>query len=417
MKQRIATILSVVALVVATFGAGFVVGQSSDSTPAAAQDSSRDEAFAPVFEAWEYLNTYYVDPLDQEMLIDGMLTGLLDSPGDPHTDYMNLSRYTDARDDLAGSYEGIGASVRPDPDSGILTIVRPFPDSPAEEAGLLPGDQIITVDGENVVGLEQEEIILLVKGPAGTPVVLGIQRDGQEAVLDITVTRGRIELPSLEYEILEGDVLYVLLYDFSQDADEELAAILAEEDVENLNGFILDVRGNTGGYLDTTLNIISMFVEEGPIFIQRGQDGEEEIIEAYGNPIAPTVPMVLLVDGFSASASELVTGAMQDYDRATVIGTQTYGKGSVQTWRELSNGGGIRITIARWYTPADRSVEPDGLAPDIELEYVPPAEGEAYERGNDNQIQFAIDYLLEEAEAVPAGPVAAAEAPAVAVPA
>ncbi|PJF40336.1 MAG: hypothetical protein CUN55_12855 [Phototrophicales bacterium] len=408
MKHRFISIVGIVCLVIGTFGAGFLVGHSQQS-PAAAQGISRDEAFAPVMQAWDYLHEYYVDPLSDDELVDGMLTGLMDAVGDPHTDYMNLSRYATAQEDLAGSYEGIGASVRPDPDTGILTIVRPFPDSPAERAGLLPGDQIITVDGQNVVGLEQEEIILLVKGPAGTDVVLGIQREGEPELLNITVTRGRIELPSLEYEVLENDILYVLLYDFSQDADEELAALLIEQDVENMNGLILDLRGNTGGYLDTTLSIISMFIEEGPIFIQRGRDGEEEIINAYGNPIAPTVPMVILVDGFSASASELTTGALQDYGRATIIGTQTYGKGSVQTWRELVNGGGIRITIARWFTPADRSVEPDGLTPDIELEYIAPDPDQPYVRAEDNQIQFAIEYLLEEAQRVPSGPVAAAK--------
>lgn len=410
MKHKFLTSLSILALAVATFGIGFISGQSQQP-PAAAQTSTRDEAFAPVFEAWDYLHDYYVDPLSDEDLVEGMLSGLMDTPGDPHTDYMNLSRYTSAQEDLAGSYEGIGATVREDPDTGILTIVRPFPDSPAEQAGLLPGDQIITVDGENVVGLEQEEIILLVKGPAGSQVILGIQRDGEDDLLNFSVTRGRIELPALEYEVLEGNVLYVLLYDFSQNADEELSELFTELDVENMDGLILDLRGNTGGYLDTTLNIISMFVDEGPIFIERGRDDQEDIINAYGNPIAPTVPMVVLVDGFSASASELTTGAMQDYDRATVIGTQTYGKGSVQTWRELSNGGGIRITIARWFTPANRSVEPDGLMPDIELEYIAPDPDQPYERANDNQINFALEYLQEEADRVPTGPVAEAIAP------
>ncbi len=410
MKHRILTGLSIAILVAATFGAGFLTGQSQQS-PAQAQSTNRDEAFAPIVEAWDYLHEYYIDPLSDEDLVEGMLLGLMNAPRDPHTDYMNLSRYTSAREDLAGTYEGIGATVRPDPDTGILTIVRPFPQSPAEQAGLLPGDQIITVDGENVVGLEQEQIILLVKGPAGSEVVLGIQREGVADVLEISVTRGRIELPSLEYEVLADDVLYVLLYDFSQDADEELATLFAELDVESMGGLILDLRGNTGGYLDTTLNIISMFVEEGPIFIQRGQNGTEEIINAYGNPIAPTVPMVILVDGFSASASELTTGALQDYERATIVGTQTYGKGSVQTWRNLSNGGGIRITIARWYTPADRSVEPDGLAPDIELDYIAPDPDQEYERANDNQIQFAIEFLNEQSVPAPAGPVAALTMP------
>lgn len=403
MKHRLITLLSLLMLISMAFGLGFITGTESQ-TPASAQDTGAEEAFTPLFEAWDLLHEYYVDPLDDEALIDGALAGLMDTPGDPNTDYMERERYTQAREGLTGSYEGIGATVRQDDDTGALVIIRPLPGSPAEAAGLLPGDQVVAVDGEDVLGLDQSVIISMVKGPAGTDVTLGIRRDAEEEVLSITVTRAQIDLPSLEYEVLEGNIGYVLLYNFGRDADEEMRAALLDMDSENLNGLILDLRGNTGGYLDTSLEIISMFIESGTIFIERGADGENQI-QAFGNPIAPRVPMVLLVDGFSASASELVTGALQDYERATAIGSQTFGKGSVQTWRDLSNGGGIRITISRWFTPSGRSVEPDGLMPDIELEYVEPDTGEAYDRANDNQIQFAVEFLLEARASK--GPVAA----------
>lgn len=396
MKQRLIALLSVTLLLSVVFGAGYYIGMQGQST-VTAQDSTMQAEFEPVFEAWELLHDLYVDPLDDEVLIDGMLTGLMDAAGDENTDYMNPDRYEQAVTNLSGNYEGIGATVEQNPDTGALTIVRPFPGSPAEAAGLLSGDAIIEVDGTNVLGMDQNAIINMVKGPAGTDVVLSVERSGVDGLIDITVTRQRIDLPTLEYEVLDGNIGYALLYSFGTNTDEDLRAALIEMDVQNLDGLILDLRGNTGGYLDTLLEITSMFVEEGTIFVQRDPSGENSI-QAFGNPIAPDVPMVVLVDGFSASASEVVMGTLQDYERATAIGTQTFGKGSVQTWHDLSNDGGIRITRSRWYTPEGRSVEPDGLLPDIVLEYEPPAEGETYERANDNQIQFALDFLTGEVD-------------------
>ncbi len=401
MKRQITTIISLLLLVSVTFGSGYILGAQSQQ-PATAQGASpRDALFAPFWEAWELLHEFYVDPLDDTALMEGALQGMMNAPGDTNTDYMSPDRYAQAREGLSGEYEGIGATVRQDEDTGALIIVRPLPGSPAETAGLLSGDQVVAVDGEDITGLDQDIIISMVRGPAGTEVVLGIRRDGNDEILEIAVPRARIALPSAEYEIFEDNIGYVLLYNFGQDSDVELAHILADMGVENLEGLILDLRGNTGGYLDTTLEIISMFISRGTIFIERGTDGAEQSIQAYGNPIAPTVPMVVLVDNFSASASELVAGALQDYNRATIIGTRTFGKGSVQTWRELSNGGGIRITISRWFTPNGHSVEPDGIEPDFVVEYEPPAEGEVYDRANDNQIQAAVEELRNRA---PTGP-------------
>lgn len=391
MKQRLTTLLSLLMLVTVVFGAGYYMGVQ-DQEPAAAQDPETQAEFEPLFEAWDLLHDLYVDPLDDDTLIDAMLTGLMNAAGDENTDYMNPERYDQAVTNLAGNYEGIGATVEQDPDTGALVIVRPFPGSPAEAAGLLAGDAIIAVDGKNIAGMEQNAIINMVKGPAGTDVVLTVERDGEEELLDITVTRQRIELPTMEYEILDGGIGYIQLYTFGANTASDVRNALLEMDANTLSGLILDMRGNTGGYLDTLLEITSMFIEEGTIFVQRDGSGEDRI-QAYGDPIAPDVPMVVLVDEFSASASEVVMGTLQDYDRATAVGTQTFGKGSVQTWHDLSNGGGIRITRSRWFTPDGRSVEPDGLVPDIELEYEPPAEGQPYDRAEDNQIQFAIDFL------------------------
>lgn len=395
MYRRLTTWISLIVLVALTFGSGYWLGQHQQPTPTVVAQGNppTEEVFAPFWEAWNLLHQFYVDPLDDTVLMEGALGGMMRATGDRHTDYMPPQRYTQAQESLSGNYEGIGASVSQDPDTGALVIVRPFPGSPAEVAGLRTGDQIVTVNGEDVTQLDQSIIISMVKGPAGTEVELGIRRVGQPDLLIIPVMRARIVTPTVDYEVFEGGVGYILLTSFSNNTDEEVAQALIDMNAENLNGLIIDLRGNTGGYLDTTLELMSMFIAQGTIFIERGANGTEEKIQAYGNPIAPTVPMVVLVDGFSASASELFSGTLQDYKRAVVLGTPTFGKGSVQTWRGLSNGGGIRITISRWYTPKDRSVEPDGILPDIEVEYIPLPEDQAYDRATDNQIEAAIEQL------------------------
>lgn len=394
MKKRIVTITSLIMLVAVTFSSGYIIGTLNDETaPVAAQDTpDRDETFAPFWEAWDLMHQFYVDPLDDNELMEAALTGLMSAPGDPHMDYMTPDAYSQAREGLTSEYEGIGATVQQDEDTGALVIVRPLPGSPAEASGILAGDEIVTVDGEDITGMDQSTIIGMVKGPAGTDVVLGVRRAGEEELIEITVTRAQISLPTVDYEVLDGNIGYVILYSFSQNSDVELANALNEMDVENLDGLILDLRGNTGGYLDTTLRVMSLFIERGVIFVERGPNGEDQT-QAFGNAIAPTVPMVVLVDQYSASASEVVAGALQDHGRARIVGVSTFGKGSVQTWRELSNGGGIRITISRWYTPNGNSVEPDGITPDVEVEYIPLEDGEIYSRDNDNQIQQAIEEL------------------------
>lgn len=402
MKRKITASISLILLIAVTFGSGYIVGKQDPAPQSVnAQDDPMGSLFNPFWEAWDLMHQYYVDPLDDNTLMEGALSGMLESTGDLYTDYMNPQTYAQAREGLSGEYEGIGATVRKDEETGALIIVRPLPGSPAEAAGILAGDEVVEVDGEDITTLDQDVIIGMVKGPAGTDVVLGVLRSDETEIIRIPVTRARITLPAVEYEVFDDQIGYILLYNFGVSSAQEVADALVEMDVENLNGLIFDLRGNTGGYLDTTLNIMSMFIERGVIFIERGADGSEEQVEAYGNAIAPTVPMVILVDEFSASASEVMAGTFQDYGRATLIGTTTYGKGSVQTWQTLSSGGGIRITIARWFTPLGRSVEPDGIEPDEVLEYVPLEEGATYDRATDNQIQAALEHLMTR---VPHGP-------------
>jgi carboxyl-terminal processing protease len=350
---------------------------------------STEALFAPFWETWDLLHSSYVDPLDDQTLMEAALNGMMESLDDPHSFYMDPSTFEIINDDLSGEFEGIGASVRQDAESGALIIVDTLPDSPAQEAGLRSGDQIVQVDGEDLTGWTLTEIIGRIRS-GQYQIVLGVQREASEDLLQLTVTRARIMVESVQARALDNGLVYIQLLQFGADTSEALHQALLDLDAEHSPGLILDMRGNPGGYLSTAVDVASEFLAEGVVVRERLRDNEREQ-EARGDPLAPTVPMVVLVDEGSASGSELVAGALQDYGRATLIGMPTYGKGSVQTWRELSNGGGVRVTIARWYTPNDRSIQDSGVTPDVEVSSDPTGEGP------DAQLEAAIDWLLERA--------------------
>ncbi len=351
-------------------------------------DAADDQArLAPLWQAWQ--DIHRVKPLvDDDLLLDGALYGLMAAVGDPHTDYMNPETYARVSEGMSGEYEGIGATVRTSEQYGGLELVTIMDGSPAQAAGLQPGDVIVEVDGEDVTGLSQNEIISRVRGPANTTVRLGIRRAGVDEILHFDVTRQRIHVPSVVSRLLENSIGYLRLNSFEDDTTAEMVAALQAMNANALPGLILDMRGNPGGYLTTAIQVASAFLREGNILIERTPDRSTEY-PRIGEPVAPDVPMVVLVDQGSASASELVAGALQDHHRATVVGMPTFGKGSVQRWYRLSNGGGIRITVSRWYTPNGRSVSERGIQPDVQVPYEPdPADNTA-----DNQLEVALQVL------------------------
>ncbi len=389
--RKIASVL----LVVGLFGAGFLLGTQYSQVEAGGHaQADRETLFAPFWETWDLIHSSYVDEVDDVALMEGALNGMMAALGDEHSFYMNPETFAIVNNDLAGEFEGIGATVRQNQETGALVIVDTLPDSPAEAAGLKSGDAIVQVDGVDITAMTQTEIISRIRGPAGTTVELGIVRPGESALVIIPITRARIQIDSVQAEVLDSGLVYIRLLQFGSQAAQDLHGILRELRVEDRPGLILDFRGNPGGFLSTAIDVASEFVEGGVVVRERFRDSER-IYEASGNPTAPTIPMVILVDEGSASASELVAGALQDLGRATIIGTHTFGKGSVQTWRQLSNGGGVRVTIARWYTPGGRTIHEVGLTPDIEV-----AE-RLDERGEDLQLNTAIQYLAERVNALP----------------
>ena len=352
---------------------------AAGGTPAELQNT-----FIPFWKAWIQSTA----PKDVT-LMRAAINGMIESLGDQHTSYMDPDQFTQANIPLEGEYEGIGAWV--DPNGEYLTIVSPMPGSPAEEAGLQPGDQVIKVDGEDMTGVDGNLVIRRVLGPAGTQVTLTIRREGVPDLFDVTITRQRIVIPSVAGEMLDNDIAYVQLFTFGEQTTEDLRDILAELLQNNPRGLILDLRNNGGGFLRTAVEVASEFIEEGVIMYEVYGDGSRDTYRALGDGLATDIPMVVLINEGSASASEIVAGALQDYGRATLVGTTSFGKGSVQNWVPLrSEDGAVRVTIARWYTPKERLIHGIGLEPDVYVEITE----EDFNSGIDPQLDKAIELLL-----------------------
>lgn len=343
-------------------------------------------------EAWKLLQEqFYGDLPEGEKITYAAIRGLLESLGDEHTTFLTPKQAEIFNADMQGQFEGIGARVS-QAEGGGVEIKYLFPEQPAQKAGLRVGDVIIAVDGTDVTKMDLNDAIILIRGPRGTQVTLTIRRQGQEP-FDVTITRARIEIPAVETKTLaDGKIEYIALSEFSNVAPRRLAEALQAAIARKPAGLILDLRGNPGGLLDAAVRIASYFVPEGNILIERFKDRPERVYQRQGQYLLRGIPMAVLVDGGSASASEIVAGAIQDAGTGILIGEKTYGKGSVQLPNWLSDGSQLRVTIARWYTPKGREIHQKGLEPDI----VVPITEEDIKAKRDPQLERAIEYLLKE---------------------
>lgn len=372
----------------------YQVGQSGMLAPyigggaVAGTPAEQREAFRPFWEAFSLVNRFYVDqPVETALLVEGALNGMLAALGDPNTVYSTPEQEALARSEAAGEFQGIGAEVTNQ--EGRIVIVAPIEGSPAERAGLLPGDVLVTADDVSLEGMAVDEAASLVRGPAGSSVRLTIERDG--ARFEVTIVRDVIPLVSVRSELLENNLAYIRISRFGLETSRELTRHLEEMLAHNPQGLILDLRNDPGGDRNTAVEVADQFLPESVVLIQRYGDGSEETFTASDAGLAQDIPMVVLVNEGSASASELVAGALQDYGRATLIGVQTFGKGTVQTWQALSNGGGVRITMARWLTPQGRWIHGVGLTPDVVVE-----RPEAAPDAPDPQLEEAKRFLWEQ---------------------
>ena len=419
MMKRLVKLLIIIFLAgvitVSSFGAGMLfyarvygpaLAPSSTtalSLPAAMEGSGQSELtaedippeFTTFWEAWSFLNEEFYGeiPPDNERVY-GAIRGMVASFGDQHTGFIDPIRAAVFTENMSGSFEGIGATIRLD-EFGRLMIVDPMPDRPAFKAGLRPGDIIIEVDGQPVEGLSLYEDVLLIRGPAGSAVVLTVFREGELEPFEVSVVRAKIEIEVVEAELLDrpGHIGYVQLTEFSQGASDKVAEAIEALVDQGATAIIFDLRSNPGGLLSEAVDVSALFLKEGTVVIEKLKGGEERRLGVDGGRhVALDIPLVVLINVGSASASEIVAGAIQDYDRGTIMGQQTFGKGSVQLPHQLSDGSELRVTVAEWLTPSGRQIHGEGIAPDIVVEMT----FEDLEQGLDPQLDAAVEFLRKQ---------------------
>jgi len=363
---------------------------------ATGQCSTTQEVLYPEFATfWEALHLLYKDFYgklpDPETATYNALRGIVDELGDPNTSFLTPAEAEFFRTSIQGSFEGIGARVEWDETIETLRISEPFENQPAWQAGLRRGDLVLAVDGESLQGTSLNEAVAKIRGPRGTTVVLSVLSEGSADPRDVAVTRELIETPTIATNRVGQDqrIAYVKLATFNQNAGQLVRQAVEEAMKHEPAALILDLRGNTGGLLREAIKVANVFVEDSTVLLERFNDGRLETYETTTQAVATNIPMIVLVNQGSASASEIVAGALQDTGRAQLLGVTTFGKGSVQLPHTLSNGAIMRVTVARWFTPNDRTIEGTGLAPDIVIELT----DEDREHGADPQLTAAVELL------------------------
>lgn len=374
---RIIAITLLLGIVLAlAFGAGYALGVRNPPPPL-----SLEKGLESVQEAWNIIFQDYVDrdKLDATILSQAAIKGMVEALGDPYTSYLDAKNYQLGLSNLEGKFEGIGAHVAIR-DKEIV-IIAPVADSPAAKAGIRAGDKILEINGRSTSGMSLEEAVLSIRGPKGTPVRLLILHQGETKPQEIEIIRAEVELISVRFE-MKGDIAYINITQFSQRTNEELSPVLRSITQKAAKGIILDLRSNPGGLLGEVVDVASHFLEKGVVV--NVVDNERRLTALRVKPMSVTtnLPLVVLVDSYSASGSEVLAGALQDHTRAIIAGTKTYGKGSVNLLRQLKDGSGLYITTARWLTPNGHPIEGEGINPDYELK----VEG-------DEAIQWGIDFL------------------------
>lgn len=351
--------------------------------------------FSTFYEVWDLIAAQYDGELPPaEEIIQAIVSGSLETLNDDYTRYVPADVAERMREDQDGSVEGIGAFVIEN-DEGLFEIVRPIDGQPADLAGVMAGDVLIEVDGQSVLDLSFDEVILLVRGPQGTSVNLKFMREGEEEPLEFTIVRTRFEVPVVTSEVLPADMTggaaigYIHLTEFTTNAEERLYGAIDDLLAQGVTGLVLDLRDNPGGFLDQSVAVADAFLPEGVVLYERNIRGLDETFASIDGDAAESIPLVVLVNAGSASASEIVAGALQDRGRAVLVGETTFGKGSVQQIHPLSDGSELRVTVARWYTPNNNTIDSVGIVPDIEVESPEDLGGPA-----DGQLQRAIEWLL-----------------------
>lgn len=350
------------------FAAGLFIGWSGFlPNPISRQPAGVQGTFRPFWEAWRFVESDYVDrsAVDAERMKDGAIAGMLDSLGDTgHTAYLTRDEAERMADDLSGHMEGIG--VRLSPRQGRPTIIAVLPDSPAQKAGVKPGDVLQEVDGKDLKDKSLTQIVQLVVGKAGTEVKLTVSREGRADPVTLTITRAVIEVPVVAWRMLPGrPAAHVAIRSFGEKADEQLKEALAKARNAGARGLVIDVRANTGGLKNQAVAVTSEFLKDGDVFIEQDARGRQTPVPVKPGGTAADIPLVVLIDEGTASSSEIFAGAIQDHGRGKLVGTKTFGTGTVLQPHELSDGSAILLAVAQWLTPKGRKIWHEGITPDV----------------------------------------------------
>lgn len=369
----------------------FVSDKSSDATSVVSADT-----LSKLQTIHGYIDLNYYDEVDQSALEEGMLEGYVAGLGDPYAAYYSADDYKDVTINATRQYAGIGATLSQNKETMLTTITYIYEDSPAEKAGLRTGDIIAEVDGTDVTTMDVDELVDLVRGDENTTVTISVYREGEDDYLDIDVTREIINLPSVDYEMLDDGVGYIYLTKFATDTANEFEEAVADLQSQGMKALIIDVRNNGGGLLASVVRILDDILPEGTVVYTEDKYGNREDQVSSGDTQLD-LPIAVLVNGYSASASEILAGAIRDFDYGTLIGTTTYGKGCVQQTFGLSDGSAIKITTEQYFTPNGENIQGVGITPDIELEYeYSGGEDEEYSWKYDNQIAKAVEVLTQQ---------------------
>ncbi len=416
-KRGIFIYISII-LIIISFGIGVFVGNRNNNikiTSVAGQTKygklldkdteipkylSRDVNFKVFWQAWNIIQNKYVDkPVGETKLFYGAMSGMLNSLGDPFSTFLEPKVAEDFTQELSGKFEGVGMEIGLRND--MLTVISPLAGTPAEKAGIRAADIITEIDGQSTKGIDLQDAVKKIRGPKGTTVNLKIYRTKTNKFLDIKVVRDTIKIISVVYKtyttkdysfLKDKKIAVIKITNFNADTASRFKKAVQQLVLDNPDGLILDLRGNPGGYLDASINIADYWLKPNDIVVkEKFSDKPEEVHRAQKEPILDKFKTVVLINGGSASASEIVSGALQDFAKATIIGEQSFGKGSVQELIDLDDGSAIKVTIARWLTPKGRIIDKEGITPDIKVEMTE----DDYNNFLDPQLDAAIEFFIE----------------------
>jgi carboxyl-terminal processing protease len=367
LKKITASLLAVILI----FSSGVAVGKGS-LHPRNVDSNGKETSlpsqldYSSVNKIYDLLKKDYDGKLDQSKLIDGLKSGLVDATGDPYTNYFNSKEAKEFNDELSGSFTGIGAELGTDNENHIL-IISPLSGYPAQQAGLQSKDIIAAVDKQPTNGMSVDSVVKKIRGQENTKVTLTIVRAGSNP-FDVTITRTKITVASVESHV-DGNIGYIKINQFGADTAELAQKAAQDFKAQGVKAVVLDLRGDPGGYLEAAIDISSMWLDKGKTVVSERKGGITENTDyAKGNPILKGIPTVVLIDGGSASASEITAGALRDNNAATLVGDKSFGKGSVQQVINLNGGGELKVTTAHWYTPAGKNINKQGISPDVAVQ-------------------------------------------------